>query len=230
MLGCYLFSRNHCAQLALYSLSHRLKFCDAVPGSFQACPVGETNCPVYEYCWLECHQSQVGLWLTEDDNSKLAGSAYYGGALCEQFPRDPSYKLQSGEEVQYLMNVGPPYVPRFNFDDFYWSLITVFVLLSQDGWSLMMFDAMRSGGPENPATQAYCIYFLLVIVVGMYLILNLFLAILIDGFQKNKKAHEEEDQELDEEVTSNAASAIKTLRQSASVRVAGAGGVAGVCL
>lgn len=118
---------------------------------------------------MPCLSSEVGTWLTD---SRVSGSVYYSGALCEKFPRDPS-KLQPGQSPVYLANVGPPVVPRYNFDTFYWSILTVFVILSQDGWSEMMFDAMRSG--PGPATNAYCIYYLLVIVVGLYVVLNLFL-------------------------------------------------------
>ena len=151
--------------LYLLFTSCSLAFCDQVPGSFQTCPPGE-SCPDYPYCWVPCQSYEVGTWLTD---SRVSGSLYYNGALCEQFPRNQ----QPGVSPIFLANVGPPNVPRYNFDSFYQSILTVFVILSQDGWSEMMFDAMRVG--PGQATHAYCLYYLLVIFVGLYIVLNLFM-------------------------------------------------------
>ena len=68
----------------------------------------------------------------------------------------------------------PP--PRATFDSFYWSLLTVFQILTRDSWMIPMWNAMRATHP------AACLYFVSLVLLGDFIILNLFLAILINSF------------------------------------------------
>ncbi len=65
---------------------------------------------------------------------------------------------------------------RSNFDTFYNSFITVFQILTMENWQIVLYDGMRAVG------NAACLYFILWIFIGNYILLNLFLAIVLDSF------------------------------------------------
>ena len=69
--------------------------------------------------------------------------------------------------------------PVSTFDNFWWSSLTVFQILTRDNWTLPMWDAM------TVRTPASCLFFVLLVLVGDFIILNLFLAILINSFESN---------------------------------------------
>ena len=66
--------------------------------------------------------------------------------------------------------------PRHHFDDFFWAFITIFQVLTGENWNEVLYDGMRTKG------DAACLYFILLVVIGNYIVLNLFLAILLDNF------------------------------------------------
>lgn len=65
---------------------------------------------------------------------------------------------------------------RANFDTFYNAFITVFQILTMENWQIVLYDGMRAVG------DAACLYFILWIFIGNYILLNLFLAIVLDSF------------------------------------------------
>ena len=77
--------------------------------------------------------------------------------------------------------------PRATFNSMYWSLLSVFQILTRDDWVNIMWDAMRSVGKGSS------IYFLTLVVCGDFLILNLFLAILIQSFDTSMSTSDNED-------------------------------------
>lgn len=64
-----------------------------------------------------------------------------------------------------------------NFDSFLYSFTTVFVLLTQDGWSAIFYAYKRAMGNFRAN-----LYFLSLYIVGPIILLNLFLAILLKNF------------------------------------------------
>lgn len=68
--------------------------------------------------------------------------------------------------------------PRTNYDSFNSAFITSFVVLSMENWQAVMYDAMRTN--VNWAITAA--YFISWIFLGNFMLLNLFLAILLDSF------------------------------------------------
>ena len=76
-------------------------------------------------------------------------------------------------------------LPRSNFDSFNDSFITVFQLLTMEGWQFIMFDWMRS----STNNIISLIYILSWIFLGNYMLINLILAIIMDSFS-------EEDEEI----------------------------------
>lgn len=65
---------------------------------------------------------------------------------------------------------------RHNFDNLMWSLITVFQVLTQEDWNAVLYDAVRG------TTKWASIYFIFIMVLGNYILFNLLVAILVEGF------------------------------------------------
>jgi len=72
---------------------------------------------------------------------------------------------------------------RSNFDNLFMSLVTVFQLLTIEDWPGVMYNGVRAVG------KASCLYFITLLIIGNFVLTNLFVAILLDGFAE--KAEEE---------------------------------------
>jgi hypothetical protein len=86
----------------------------------------------------------------------------------------------------------PDTIPRGNFDSFSIAFITVFQILTMENWQSVLFDSFKSG--EKFGNSIYCIVW---IFLGNFILLNLFLAILLDSFL------EEEEEEMDDAEIAN---------------------------
>eukprot|EP01052_Picozoa_sp_SAG31_P015839 SAG31_NODE_1029_length_10253_cov_2.979515_3_plen_2033_part_00 len=69
-------------------------------------------------------------------------------------------------------------LPRANFDTFGFSVLAVFQMLTGENWNTLMYDTVKANGP-----LAF-IYFVIVIVFGVFMLLNLFLAVLLEKSQR----------------------------------------------
>ena len=69
-------------------------------------------------------------------------------------------------------------VPRHNFDTLIWSIVTVFQILTGEDWNAVMYDGVRA--TNSLAT----LYFILLLVVGNFIVVNLFVAILLSSFSE----------------------------------------------
>eukprot|EP01083_Nonionella_stella_P139257 424463_1 len=65
---------------------------------------------------------------------------------------------------------------RATFDTFWWSLITVFQVIGGENWNEAMYDGIQGIGFKA------AFYFVSLFVIGNYILLNLFLAILLSNF------------------------------------------------
>uniref|UniRef100_A0A8R1DKV8 Ion_trans domain-containing protein n=2 Tax=Caenorhabditis japonica TaxID=281687 RepID=A0A8R1DKV8_CAEJA len=79
---------------------------------------------------------------------------------------------------------------RKNFDTLLWALITVFQILTQEDWNMVLFNGMAQTNPWA------ALYFVALMTFGNYVLFNLLVAILVEGFQESK---EEEKRQLEEE-------------------------------
>ena len=76
-----------------------------------------------------------------------------------------------------------------NFNSFQTSFILMFQILTLENWQIILFECMKVGG--NFLSSIFLISW---IFIGNYILLNLFLAILLDGFMNSSKSSNEEFQ------------------------------------
>ena len=76
-------------------------------------------------------------------------------------------------------------VPRANFNNFWWAFVTVFNLVTGENWNTIFYNTI---GPNG---WVYSIYFISLIVIGGYILLNLFIAILLEQFDDHSQIPKE---------------------------------------
>eukprot|EP00794_Sanderia_malayensis_P006217 gene6217-6933_t len=92
-------------------------------------------------------------------------------------------------------NLGEEAPPRTNFDSFWRSLVTVFQILTGEDWNAVMYVGIQSwGGIKDPSSIIAIIYFVALVIVGNYILLNVFLAIAVDNLAdaENMTKYDEE--------------------------------------
>lgn len=85
--------------------------------------------------------------------------------------------------------------PRGNYDEFEIAFITTFQVLTMENWQTVLFDSMRS---EQQQPYIVAIYYITWIFLGNFILLNLFLAILLDSFLEEEEEIEDEEEMLAE--------------------------------
>lgn len=82
--------------------------------------------------------------------------------------------------------------PRGNFDTFNLAFVTVFQVLTMENWQTVAFDSMKgSMGMWGPA-----IFYIVWIFLGNFILLNLFLAILLDSFLTEDEEESADNEEM----------------------------------
>uniref|UniRef100_A0A6Q2Y551 Ion transport domain-containing protein n=1 Tax=Esox lucius TaxID=8010 RepID=A0A6Q2Y551_ESOLU len=66
---------------------------------------------------------------------------------------------------------------RKNFDSLLWAIVTVFQILTQEDWNTVLYNGMAS------TTPFASLYFVALMTFGNYVLFNLLVAILVEGFQ-----------------------------------------------
>jgi voltage-dependent calcium channel L type alpha-1D len=84
-------------------------------------------------------------------------------------------KFTDDDQVD-MINGSPP---KYNFDRFMSSFTTVFIVLTNDGISTIFYDYYRSVGPI-----AAILFFISLVIIGQKILLNLFIAILLENFDE----------------------------------------------
>jgi hypothetical protein len=74
---------------------------------------------------------------------------------------------------------------RNNFNNLYWSFITVFQVVTIENFPDVMETAQRSTGLAAP------LYFITLIMIGTFILCNLVVAILLEGFEERAREEEE---------------------------------------
>jgi len=83
--------------------------------------------------------------------------------------------------------------PRPNFDSFWWGFVTVFQVLTGENWNELLYIGLRVHG------EIAVVYFVALNLIGTYMVLNLFLAILLARFELEDEQEEEEEERLKRE-------------------------------
>eukprot|EP01048_Picozoa_sp_COSAG05_P003861 COSAG05_NODE_189_length_14633_cov_44.869134_4_plen_1996_part_00 len=86
-------------------------------------------------------------------------------------------------------------IPRANFDSFGEAFVTIFQMMTGEDWNVVMYDGIRTAGPIT------ALYFFILVLFGNYLILNLFLAILLGGFEAGAEDDDDNEEEEEEEIS-----------------------------
>ncbi|KAF7650118.1 hypothetical protein LDENG_00130890 [Lucifuga dentata] len=75
---------------------------------------------------------------------------------------------------------------RKNFDSLLWAIVTVFQILTQEDWNKVLYNGMASTSPVA------ALYFIALMTFGNYVLFNLLVAILVEGFQTEEVSKREE--------------------------------------
>ncbi|EGR31257.1 hypothetical protein IMG5_114650 [Ichthyophthirius multifiliis] len=88
-----------------------------------------------------------------------------------------AYKIRFKDD---LVNLEDGESPDVNFDNFQNAFVCIFILLINENWNQILYYHLRAFGDWSPS-----IFFITVIIVGNFILLKLFLAILINQFSQN---------------------------------------------
>nr|XP_043884115.1 voltage-dependent T-type calcium channel subunit alpha-1I-like [Solea senegalensis] len=72
---------------------------------------------------------------------------------------------------------------RKNFDSLLWAIVTVFQILTQEDWNVVLYNGMAATSPFA------ALYFVALMTFGNYVLFNLLVAILVEGFQAEGDAN-----------------------------------------
>ncbi|XP_072532433.1 voltage-dependent T-type calcium channel subunit alpha-1H isoform X3 [Salminus brasiliensis] len=96
-----------------------------------------------------------------------------------------SLKMENGDTIP----------DRKNFDSLLWAIVTVFQILTQEDWNVVLYNGMASTSPLAS------LYFVALMTFGNYVLFNLLVAILVEAFQAegdaNKSDSDEEKRSVD---------------------------------
>jgi len=73
-------------------------------------------------------------------------------------------------------------MPRSNYETFTVAFVTVFQVLTMENWQLVLYGSMNAAKGSIIFKAVTGIYYISWIFIGNFILLNLFLAILIDAF------------------------------------------------
>ncbi|XP_015766817.1 PREDICTED: voltage-dependent T-type calcium channel subunit alpha-1H-like [Acropora digitifera] len=87
-----------------------------------------------------------------------------------------------GGKFEFPNKEGKSVTSRSNFDSFLWAMVSVFQILTQENWNLVMYDGMRT------TNKWAALYFTALMAIGYYVLFNLLVAILVEGFTNTGSA------------------------------------------
>uniref|UniRef100_A0A4W5NGN1 Calcium voltage-gated channel subunit alpha1 I n=1 Tax=Hucho hucho TaxID=62062 RepID=A0A4W5NGN1_9TELE len=119
----------------------------------------------------ECYRNDVTRTVTM---SEFDISLFYSSILgMHIFGCKFSLKTETGDTVP----------DRKNFDSLLWAIVTVFQILTQEDWNMVLYNGMASTSP------CAALYFVALMTFGNYVLFNLLVAILVEGFQAEGDAN-----------------------------------------
>eukprot|EP00662_Eupelagonemidae_sp_cell21_P056891 gene56891-biopygen38463 len=112
---------------------------------------------------------------------------FFGGSFCGLDASD----VRAAEDDNNQSSTHCDGLPRQHYDNLNMAIVTSFQIMSGEDWQFVMYDGMRAAG------SPWCIYYLIYYTVGTYLILNLFIAVLLNN--RNEEANAELEDALSED-------------------------------
>eukprot|EP01065_Artemidia_motanka_P036315 TRINITY_DN4422_c0_g1_i1.p1 TRINITY_DN4422_c0_g1~~TRINITY_DN4422_c0_g1_i1.p1 ORF type:complete len:2239 (+),score=744.97 TRINITY_DN4422_c0_g1_i1:79-6717(+) len=112
----------------------------------------------------------------------LLGKQFFGGKFCNL--------VEAGSSAEANATC---ILPRSNFDHLGWATISVFQVITGEDWNVVMYHGMCVGSNSttcsgNPTgNNFYSLYFVSLFILGNYVMLNLFIAVLISNFSKSRQ-------------------------------------------
>ena len=82
------------------------------------------------------------------------------------------------------------YTPRSNFDTLNHAIFTIVQVLSGENWNVLLYDCWRASDPVTA-----CTYLFSLVCIGSFVLLDFFLAILLNDFEKSALLAEKEKEE-----------------------------------
>nr|XP_006811385.1 PREDICTED: voltage-dependent T-type calcium channel subunit alpha-1H-like [Saccoglossus kowalevskii] len=87
---------------------------------------------------------------------------------------------------------------RKNFDSLLWAIVTVFQILTQEDWNVVLYNGMSKNSPWA------ALYFIALMTFGNYVLFNLLVAILVEGFSAEDDPKKKDSQsEIDDDSSSD---------------------------
>eukprot|EP00347_Sterkiella_histriomuscorum_P005312 403357086 len=140
----------------------------------------------YNRCRLTPHPVSSTSWPIDPTQNRLCSGLYdcnegtYCGSLSSH-QIDVMYdNVTSDPLINYNIN---------NFDNIFYGLLSIFQCITLEGWTAMMYNYMDGSG-----WLAY-IYFPLLVVIGSFFLLNLFLAVIMKIFTEMDERQKEEERD-----------------------------------
>ncbi|CAL1528277.1 unnamed protein product, partial [Lymnaea stagnalis] len=153
------------------------KFCTCLDGGFRKCD-------------RKNFDSLLWALITVFQVSHILGMSLFGGTFCETEEKKPC-------SCKDRLNASLCSCDRANFDNLLWSLVTVFQVLTQEDWNTVLYNGMAK--TSNWAS----LYFVALMTFGNYVLFNLLVAILVEGFstedEEKKKEKMKELEDVDKE-------------------------------
>ncbi|XP_024521493.1 voltage-dependent L-type calcium channel subunit alpha-1C isoform X1 [Selaginella moellendorffii] len=107
----------------------------------------------------------------------------YPERFCDAKKVTDGYKCPSSQSQKCLVS-GNPNWGSTNFDQFHYALLTMFQVISLEGWSLLMYSIKDAEAAQADA------YFMTLVVFGTYLLINVFIAGISGVFLRVRAEHQ----------------------------------------
>jgi len=120
--------------------------------------------------------------------AKSAASIFYIAILLSLFLL--IYSILGMQLFKHKLKDAEGNVPRNNYDSFHWAFICVFQVLAGENWPALMFD-----GVNGTDWGTAVIFYITWVVLGQFILLNLFLAVVMSNFDELGLEEEEEEEE-----------------------------------
>ena len=124
----------------------------------------------------------------------LIGMQFFANRM--RFDPDTGWKVGFSHDKNHPYNDDDVDIPYHNFDTLYWAMLTVFQVLSGEDWNAIMYDGRRAGASGHKSLGWMAsLYFISMVVLGSFIVMNLFLAILLSNLGADDGEEEEEEEE-----------------------------------